>query len=86
MNKQSLNIAVSECKRFMARVKELECQIGLEAEELKSFAIVNHNTIKTDAEYKESAKRNILYSSKYSGAVKRASMDLTRALADLRRV
>jgi len=57
MNKNRLQSAVFECKRFLEKVREYE---------------------KSDPGFTS-------YGSKQSGSVKRASMDLTRALAEIRK-
>jgi hypothetical protein len=69
MDKKKLDIAVEEAKKFLEKVKELQ------TEQKKTVT------------YKVGEKEYVSIPScpKESGAVRRASMDLTRALADLRR-
>ena len=64
MNREKLEIAVAEARRFIAR-----------AEALPEPTAYEHNG---DIFCRDNFPRE-------SGAIRRASMDLTRALADLRR-
>ena len=63
MTRETVNVAVAEAERFLARAHAL--------------LIVDNQT--------EPADRSVYYGSKETGALRRASMDLTRALADLRK-
>lgn len=58
MNRTTLDAAIAEAKRFLARTEHLRHVMGT---------------------------GSVYHYPKESGAVRRASMDLTRALADLRR-
>ena len=69
MDKKKLDTAVEEAKKFLEKVKELQTEQ------------------KKTTTYEFQGKQHISIPScpKESGAVRRASMDLTRALANLRR-
>jgi hypothetical protein len=69
MDKKKLDTAVNEAKKFLDRVKELQ------AEQKKTTTYM----------YEGKPFISVPSCPKESGAVRRASMDLTRALADLRR-
>ena len=69
MDKKKLDTAVNEAKKFIDRVKELQN----EQKKTTTFIMEGKQFVSVPSCPKE------------SGAVRRASMDLTRALADLRR-
>ena len=72
MDTKKLNVAIEEAERFLGKAKELR------------FLITED-----DKKWKEAKAKGEHYwtgsNPKESGAVRRASMDLTRALANLRR-
>jgi uncharacterized Zn finger protein (UPF0148 family) len=70
MDNKKLNTAIEEAKRFLDRAKELQ------TEQKKTTTYVGYD-----------GKNHVSVPScpKESGAVRRASMDLSRALSDLRR-
>jgi hypothetical protein len=72
MDTKKLNLAIEEAKRFLDRAKELGDLISEE-----------------DKKWKEAKAKGEHYwtgsNPKESGAVRRASMDLSRALSDLRK-
>jgi len=69
MDTKKLNVAIEEAKRFLERAKELQSE--------------QKNT--TTSEWAGKIHVHVPSCPKESGAVRRASMDLTRVLADLRR-
>ena len=72
MDKKKLDVAIEEAERFLKKAKDL-----------RDLTINDEKRIKTAKE-----KGEYYWGSnnpKESGAVRRASMDLTRALANLRR-
>lgn len=69
MTLKSIAETEAECRRFLDRAIRLRAHVAREEAEL------NH----------EWRPGGVLPGSKQSGALRRASMDLTRALADLRR-
>ena len=70
MNADSLSRAIDEASRFIERAKRL---------------LSAHRKAERRREHPEEYVLSPITGSAQSGAVKRASMDLTRALADLRR-
>jgi hypothetical protein len=70
MNRDTLTTAIGEAERFLARAKAVPAPVEL-----------------APANWAKDGKARMddSISPKDSGAVRRASMDLTRALADLRR-
>ena len=69
MDKKKIDRAVEEAKRFLDRVKELQ---------VEQKKVVTYESCGEKYTYVPSCPKEC-------GAVRRASMDLTRALADLRR-
>jgi hypothetical protein len=69
MNTDTVSTAKAEAKRFLSVVKALE-------EEIARQKLQNEIT---------GGRYSYISTPKQSGALRRASMDLTRALADLRR-
>jgi len=69
MDKKKLDTAVNEAKKFLDRVKELQT----EQKKTMTYEVFGEQHTYIPSCPKE------------SGAVRRASMDLTRALADLRK-
>lgn len=73
MTEDKLSIAIQEAERFIKRAKDLRKK---------------RQADKVRVQQAEAAGNKYVYSDqlpKESGSVRRASMDLTRALADLRR-
>lgn len=72
MKKDKLKIAIQEAERFLEKAKLL-CELTEETRQKSGInATLNRNCFES-------------YHPKESGATKRASMDLTRALADYRK-
>lgn len=69
MNRDTLKVAIAEAERFLARAKAIPEPV----ERVKSWDASGDTFLDDSIEPKD------------SGAVRRSSMDLTRALADLRR-
>ena len=72
MTPESLRTAIAEAERFLKKARDAQKRFDREwVIESKRLALTN--------------KESFTVSCKENGAVKRASLDLTRALADLRR-
>ncbi|WP_242186407.1 hypothetical protein [Sphingomonas sp. CARO-RG-8B-R24-01] len=69
MNRETLKIAIAEAERFIARAKAVPEPVSVPKDWLKASETFVDDSIPP----------------KDGGAVRRASMDLTRALADLRK-
>lgn len=80
MTIEDLKAATTECDRFLARVAELQTEY--EAQVKRSEAI---NAGVPQDDFARRAYFGLTYHPRETGAVRRASMDLTRALAKLRR-
>lgn len=79
MNKNSLIAAVTEAHRFLARAEELQQAYD------KYEGWERANPEERRDRYVFNPHSNPFTGSKESGAVRRASMDLTRSLAELRK-
>lgn len=85
MDMVQVDEAVAECGRFLRRVDELKTAIIQQIEDEKREARADKIPLKGQAEYKRDAEYHIFSGTGESGAVKRASMDLSRTLVKLRK-
>lgn len=76
MNRRNLNEAVKEARKFIKRAEELEDGVS----KLTSYTSYSEGTTK----YLSSEDYRYNDNPKESGALRRSSMELTRALAKLR--
>ncbi|MDO8615362.1 MAG: hypothetical protein Q7T33_06445, partial [Dehalococcoidia bacterium] len=81
MNKQSIETAEAEAKRFLARVSDLRDIISENAQECLRRTRNDNKAFTGDLPHNWDTDRPVIA----SGALRRASMDLTRALAKMRR-
>ena len=75
MTIESIERAVAECERFLAAVRGLQ--------------VYSYNPSSFEYDYREWSGRDPIYCNLYpvkaTGAVRRASLDLTRSLAEMRK-
>ncbi len=76
MNKEQIDEAVIECNRFLNRVDDLRVRVD-QAEKLRKVEVPGFSK-------EHQFKFNPFTGCKESAAIKRASMDLSRALVKLR--
>lgn len=81
MNRKKLNTAIAEAERFLERAKAL-AELDDRQAALRAERDAERAAGKTVWDW---GSRTLEYGGRATGDVKRASMDLTRALADMRR-
>ena len=83
MTPETITHATTEAKNFLAAAEALASRIARDRDEI--LTRVDKPTPDTLCEVQEIAWRSALYGCKQTAALRRRSLDLTRALAELRK-